>query len=226
MSNLVKESPLNGAYQKLGAECGSLGLWRMAKNFGDAAAEQEALRSGVILSDWSCLSKVSLRGAAADSLVSSQFSVTEGPAPMSSLLIQDSLILRLTQDEFLVLSDPDTDSAYRGVQELESRCSIVDATGMYACFALSGPRKGEVLERSSACDLRQNSLKPGRVLTTTIHRVRCIVFRSENFDLLIHDRSLSEFLFDALLDVGRGVGLLPTGLSVFPISLGGSSDVS
>ena len=37
-------------------------------------------------------------------------------------------------------------------------------------------------------------------------------------DLLICDRAYTEALFDAFMDVGKKVGMLPTGLSVLPIS--------
>ena len=86
------------------------------------------------------------------------------------------------------------------------------------CFALGGPRRDEVLERSTAVDLRRDRVHEGSVLQSSIHTVSCTIFRTANLDILIHPRTFSESLFDALMDVGIGVGLVPAGLAALPVS--------
>ena len=46
----------------------------------------------------------------------------------------------------------------------------------------------------------------------------CTIYRTEDLDILVHSRTFSESLFDALMDVGIGVGMIPTGLSALPVS--------
>ncbi|HIO84434.1 MAG TPA: hypothetical protein EYG61_10505 [Deltaproteobacteria bacterium] len=81
-----------------------------------------------------------------------------------------------------------------------------------------GPRRDEVLQRSTAVDLRRDKVGAGAVLQSSILTVGMTLYRTKNFDILLHPRNLSESLFDALMDVGIGVGLVPGGISTVPVS--------
>ena len=96
--------------------------------------------------------------------------------------------------------------------------TLINQTGAMGCFALGGPRRDEVLERSTAVDLRRDRVTAGSVLQSTFHTVSCTIYRTEDLDILVHSRTFSESLFDALMDVGIGVGMIPTGLSALPVS--------
>jgi hypothetical protein len=50
--------------------------------------------------------------------------------------------------------------------------------------------------------------------------VRCTLYRTAGLEILLHSRNLSESLFEALLDVGIGVGLLPAGIEAVPVRFG------
>ena len=41
--------------------------------------------------------------------------------------------------------------------------------------------------------------------------------RTTNLEVLLHERDYSQSLFEALMDVGEGVGLIPTGIEVIPV---------
>ena len=76
--------------------------------------------------------------------------------------------------------------------------------------------RAEVMERSTAMDLRFGE---GTVVQTSVHRVPVILWRTAQADVMVMTRDLTEFLFDALLDVGRAVGLRPGGLAEFEVRL-------
>ena len=44
------------------------------------------------------------------------------------------------------------------------------------------------------------------------------LYRTKNFEIIVHPRNLSESLFNSIMDVGIGVGLIPTGISTVPVS--------
>ena len=88
------------------------------------------------------------------------------------------------------------------------------------CLLLAGPRRDEVMERSSAMNLRKDLVGDYSVVETTVHVVPVILYRTPARDLLLATRDYVEFLYDALMDVGRAVGLRPGGLAALPVDLG------
>jgi len=96
--------------------------------------------------------------------------------------------------------------------------TVIDQTGSQGCLVLGGPRRDEVLQRSTAMDLRRDRVVAGSVIQSSIHTVGMTLYRTKNFDIMVHPRNLSESLYDALMDVGIGVGLVPVGISTVPVS--------
>ena len=56
------------------------------------------------------------------------------------------------------------------------------------------------------------------MIQLTIHTIHCTLYRTETLEIITHARSLSESLYDGLMDVGVGVGLVPAGLATIPVS--------
>jgi sarcosine oxidase gamma subunit len=136
---------------------------------------------------------------------------------LSTIGTQDQVALRLTPNDFQLLCQPGQEQAL--LEKLDSaKSTVTDSTGALACFALGGPRRDEVLERSTAVDLRRDKVVPGSVIQLTIHTIHCTLYRTENLEILTHSRTLSESLYDGLMDVGMGVGLVPAGLGTIPVS--------
>ena len=96
--------------------------------------------------------------------------------------------------------------------------TVTDQTGSQGCLVLGGPRRDEVLQRSTAVDLRRDKVVSGSVLQSSIHTVGMTLYRTKNFDIMVHPRNLSESLYDALMDVGIGVGMVPGGIATVPVS--------
>ena len=215
---LRKTSPLHGLHRELGATCGDIAGWWMAEHFGNPAADAEALRSGALLVDWSHVGKLSLRGRHAAAEAAKLHRDAPGLPPLRTALAPGLAVLRLTSDEFRVLTLPGQETAALAALD-EANIAAVNQTGALSCLVLAGPRRDEVLERSTAMDLRRDRAGPGTVLQTSIHSITCILWRTARREVLLVERDYAQSLFEALLDVGQGVGLRPAGLATLPVSL-------
>lgn len=220
---LLKHSPLSTLYRQFSIEPTVVAGWHMAAHFGNLKKERHHLETGAVMADWSHIGKIALScrtfAAKTTQLIKEATEAEPRPiAPLRGYVEGDRLILRLTTSDLLLLCPPGQEATL--LDKLNSsQFTITNQTGAMGCFALAGPRRDEVLERSTAMDLRRDRVQSGAVVQTTVHTIRCTLYRTDSLDILLHPRSLSESLFDALLDVGIGVGLAPTGLSVLPVQL-------
>jgi glycine cleavage system aminomethyltransferase T len=213
---LLKHSPLSGIYRQYPVSLSNYQGWQMADHFGHPAQEQRHLAQESVLADWSHLGKLSLSGQQASQDMERLWPGAGAIAPLHSLRSEAGAILRLTPNDYLLLTLPGTEQTWLS-QIDQTRVTTIDQTGAMGCFVLAGPRRDEVLERSTAMDLRRDRLLPGGVIQTTIHTIRCTLYLKEQAEMILHPRSLSESLFTALLDVGMGVGLVPAGLQTMPV---------
>jgi len=224
MAQIQKISPIAALYRKWRAKTINISDWEIASNFGHPDKEKQALLEGSVIADWSHIGKIVIRGASApneaDNILNNSSTLEVGETLNQSGLAAG----RLTDDEYITITAPGEESKYI-TNELSDTVSVVNMTGAMGCFALAGPRREEVLERSSAMNLFLDNISAGRVVQTTIHVVHCIIFRTEKVDLFIHDRGLSQSLLEALIDVGQGVGLVATGIDIVPVDFSLNSEV-
>ena len=214
---LNKNSPLSGIYRSHAAQLTEVSGWKMAENYGNKDLEQKHLEEQCVLSDWSHIGKISLSGVKASVDVEKMIKGSSKTKVLNTLIVKDAAALRLTENDFLCLTEAGMEETLLGKLK-KPQSTLINQTGAMGCFALGGPRRDEVLERSTAVDLRRDRMSQGSVLQSTIHTVSCTIFRTEDLDILVHPRSFSESLFDALMDVGIGVGLVPAGLATVPVS--------
>ncbi len=212
-----KISPLSGIYRNYPVNIIEVSGWQIAGNFGDAGKEQEYLKKGAVLVDWSHIGKISLsRGdaaAAAEKILKGSSKIE----PLSSISDSKMAILRLTKNDYMILCQPGMEKIL--LEKIDSRSTTVtDQTGSNGCLVLGGPRRDEVLERSTAVDLRRDRVVAGDVIQSSIHTINMTLYRTNNFDIIVHPRNLTESLYDALIDVGIGVGLVPAGIDTIAVS--------
>jgi heterotetrameric sarcosine oxidase gamma subunit len=215
-AELTKSGPLTAIYRQRGIPLTDLAGWRIAEHFGDPESEKRNLQTGSLLADWSHIGKISLygRGAAAEAV--KMDARAAGLDPLRALGTRDTALLRLVEDEFLILCQAGMeDSVLRRFDEKNT--VVLNETGALACFALGGKRRDEVLERSTAMDLRRDRVGIGSTVRTTVHTIPCTIFRTRDLDILVHPRDFSQSLFEGLLDVGQGVGLVPSGIASLPV---------
>ncbi len=214
---MIKTSPLSGIYRNHPVNIIEVSGWHIAGNFGDTEREHDNLKKGAVLVDWSHIGKISLslwNASAASEKVLKGSSKIE---PLNSMADSKMAVLRLTINDYLILCQS---SMEKNVLEKidPGLTTVTDQSGSNGCLVLGGPRRDEVLERSTAVDLRRDRVFSGSVIQSSIHTINMTLYRTNNFDIIVHPRNLSESLYDALIDVGIGVGLVPAGIETITVS--------
>ncbi|MDP7584089.1 MAG: hypothetical protein QGG03_12745 [SAR324 cluster bacterium] len=214
---MIKTSPLSGIYRNHPVKLTEVSGWEIAKNFGNDERELIHLSQESVLVDWSHIGKISFSGGDAAKAAEQVFSGASEIEPLKSSSNQDMAVLCLTRNDYLILCQSGMETALLGKID-HKITTVTNQTGSQGCLVLGGPRRDEVLQRSTAMDLRRDRVVAGSVIQSSVHTVGMTLYRTKNFDIMVHPRNLSESLYDALIDVGIGVGLVPCGISTVPVS--------
>ena len=214
---MIKTSPLSGIYRNHPVNIIEVSGWHIAGNFGDTEREQDNLKKGAVIVDWSHIGKISLSQGNASAAAEKVLKGSSKIEPLNSMADSKIAVLRLTINDYLILCQPNMEKNV--LEKIDSKVTTVtDQSGSNGCLVLGGPRRDEVLERSTAVDLRRDRVVAGSVIQSSIHTINMTLYRTNNFDIIVHPRNLSESLYDALIDVGIGVGLVPAGIETIPVS--------
>ena len=214
---MIKTSPLSGIYRNHPVNMIEVSGWHIAGNFGDTEREQENLKKGAVLVDWSHIGKISLSRGNASAAAEKALKGSSKIEPLNSIADSEIAVLRLTNNDYLILCNPDMEKNV--LEKIDSKVTTVtNQSGSNGCLVLGGPRRDEVLERSTAVDLRRDRGVAGAVIQSSIHTINMTLYRTNNLDIIVHPRNLTESLYDALMDVGIGVGLVPAGIETIPVS--------
>ena len=214
---MIKTSPLSGIYRNHPVNIIKVSGWHIAGNFGDTEREQDNLKKGAVLVDWSHIGKISLSLGNASAASEKVLKGSSKLEPLNSMSDSKMAVLRLTKNDYLILCQPDMEKNV--LEKIDPEfTTVTDQSGSNGCLVLGGPRRDEVLERSTAVDLRRDRVVSGSVIQSSIHTINMTLYRTNNFDIIVHPRNLSESLYDALIDVGIGVGLVPAGIETIPVS--------
>ncbi len=222
---LQKISPLESAYQQNHAHFITTEGWSIPAHCGNQEKEKAQLETGSVLVDWSHIGKITLRGNDAQTAAEQVDSAASSLKPLQSCATDDVAMLRLTQDEFMILCQPEKEAAVLASAQAADT-GVLSHGGGLGCLVLAGKRRDEVIECSSAMNLRRDIVPAGSVVQTTIHTIPCTIYRTFSMDILVHSRDFSESLFDALMDVGHGVGLIPSGIAILPVSFSSKQEDS
>ena len=214
---MIKTSPLSGIYRNHPVNIIEVSGWHIAGNFGDTEREQDNLKKGAVLVDWSHIGKISLSLGNASAATEKVLKGSSKIEPLNSMADSKMAVLRLTINDYLILCQPNMEKNV--LEKIDPKVTTVtDQSGSNGCLVLGGPRRDEVLERSTAVDLRRDRVVAGSVIQSSNHTINMTLYRTKNFDIIVHPRNLSESLYDALIDVGIGVGLVPAGIETIPVS--------
>jgi len=185
---VIKTSPLSGIYRNHPVTLTEVSGWEIAENFGNNERESKHLSQESILVDWSHIGKISLSRGDAAKAAEQVFPGASKLTPLQSASNKDMVVLRLTRNDYLILCQPGMEADL--IKKIDPKTTtVIDQTG-----------------------------SQGSVLQSSIHTVGMTLYRTKNFDIMVHPRNLSESLYDALMDVGIGVGLVPGGISTVPVS--------
>ena len=214
---MIKTSPLSGIYRNHPVNIIEVSGWHIAGNFGDIEREQDNLKKGAVIVDWSHIGKISLSRGNASAASEKVLKGSSKIEPLNSMADSKMAVLRLTINDYLILCQPNMEKNV--LEKIDPKVTTVtDQSGSNGCLVLGGPRRDEVLERSTAVDLRRDRVVAGSVIQSSVHTINMTLYRTNNFDIIVHPRNLSESLYDALIDVGIGVGLVPAGIETIPVS--------
>ena len=214
---MIKTSPLSGIYRNHPVNMIEVSVWHIAGNFGDTEREQENLKKGAVLVDWSRIGKISLSRGKAAAAAEKALKGSSKIEPLNSIADSEIAVLRLTNNDYLILCNPGMEKNV--LEKIDSKVTTVtNQSGANGCLVFGGPRRDEVLERSTAVDLRRDRVVAGSVIQSSIHTINMTLYRTNNLDIIVHPRNLTESLYDALMDVGIGVGLVPAGIETIPVS--------
>ena len=194
--------------------------WELPVAYGGAEDEVRAARDGAGLWDLSALTKWRLLGAGTAQAVEALLGV---PAPAVGRASAgraggvEVLALRLAEDHGLVLGPPGlaADAAERAVGA-HPCAHLVNATSGLAGIRLAGPTVRAILATLTALDIYSLVFPNLACAETGVAHVHAILLRRDvgglpAFEAYI-ERNYGAFVWEAVLDAGRGRGLVPCGL--------------
>jgi aminomethyltransferase len=234
----LRRTPLHDCHLELGARMVGFAGWHMPVQYAGVIEEHRAVRSAAGLFDVSHMGEVQVRGPGAEQLLqrltpNDVAQLAAGRAHYSGLLtergtyVDDLLVYRLAQDEFLVVvnaSNTAKDLAWLHEHAAAAAgppgapaspaAEIADATDAYALLALQGPRALAILEPLASPGI--GALRYYGFLRGEVAGVPAIISRTgytgeDGFELYLAPERAPE-VWRRLLAAGAPQGLEPAGL--------------
>jgi len=158
--------------------------------------------TALTLSDRSSTHKTIVK-AAADSYAAAQLGVAFG----SSRTVDDVLVCGQRPGEWMLFGTEAVNTALVERLDTTGHVSVIDHTHSRALFRLTGEYGPAVLEKVCGLDWSDPMTPDGAVTSGSVAKVTCDVVRDDQAStrsyLIACDRSLGQYLFDALLDAGH-----------------------
>ena len=227
----LKRTPLNARHRALGARMVEFGGWDMPVEYQGSgiSAEHAAVRTAAGLFDVSHMGEIELAGA--DALAAVQKiscndagTLQVGQAQYSGLMtpegtfVDDLLVYRLADSHFLLVvnaSNIPKDYAWIKQEIAEVGDAVaVNSSSRYALLALQGPRALEILQPLTGIELdsiRYYWFATGEVGNTRVTISRTGYTGEDGFEIFAGPQS-ADAIWNALLQAGGPVGLVPAGL--------------
>ncbi len=227
-------TPLRERHEALGASFTDFGGWQMPVRYTSDLAEHHAVRQAAGIFDISHMAEFTVRGpGAADyldyALAGRLSALAVGKAKYSLLLaesggiIDDVIVYRLQDDDFLIISNAGNRDAVR--EALLARTdghevAVVDVSDDYALIAVQGPNAEAIVAATAGIDeisipwaeqkyyAWASATYAGRPLLLA----RTGYTGEDGFELLVAADDAA-VLWDALLAAGEPHGLVPAGLA-------------
>ena len=225
----MKAIPLRHKHDQLGASFTDFGGWEMPVRYSSDLAEHKAVREKAGLFDISHMGEIFVEGKQACefldfALVGKASEIAIGRAKYSLIcnssagIIDDLIVYRLGQKAFLVVanaSNRDVVANELKNREMDFEVSVVDESDSWVLLAIQGPLSVEILSKLTETALAD--LKYYAISEAEISGVKCLLARTgytgeDGFEIYVPVES-SESVFDALVEVGTPLGMLPAGLA-------------
>jgi aminomethyltransferase len=237
LTNTERYSPLHAKHVDAGASFTDFAGWQMPVRYSSDLAEHHAVRTAAGLFDLSHMAEIVVLGPeAADALdyaLAGKISaVAVGQAKYSLLLgrdggiVDDLVAYRTGDDRFLIVANASNRAVV--AEQLRERCSIFDCevfdeSDDLALIAIQGPKSYEILSQVPGLDVpglealryywsTLGTFEPEAAAQHEVLVARTGYTGEDGFELYVAP-DVATVLWDALLDTGRGSGLVPAGLA-------------
>jgi len=219
----LRRSQLYRLHQRAGARFDDYGGALCVSRYGEIADEVgHARRLG--LTDLSTLPRIGFKGRGAPDWVNNHGARLPGKPNRALTQTDGSCVVRLSEHEVLVLSGLSAPGVLVGELILdadsaaEQRAYLLPRADSHCWLALTGDDATQTLAKLCGVDMRPGKFSEGSVAQTSLARVNAIVIRNDlNEDLacfyIMCDVSMTEFLWESLLDAMQEFGGQPIGLA-------------
>jgi aminomethyltransferase len=223
---MPKQTPLNAAHKKLGGRLVDFAGWEMPVQYAGVIAEHEAVRTAAGLFDVSHMGEVEFRGPgaleAANALITNDLAkASDGQAVYAGLLdergcfVDDIVAYRFSpQHIFICVNASNADKDFKWMSERAKGVKPVNRSNDFAQLAVQGPKAFGIVQRLANKPLE--GVGTYRFTQGQVAGVDCIISRTgytgeDGFELYCAPDA-AEKLWWALLEAGKGDGIVPAGL--------------
>ncbi len=223
----MKQTVLHQNHTKLHARMTDFQGWQVPLHYSTALDEYHAVRTAAGVFDVGFLGRIAIKGSDANTLLQRVFTrnidnLNAGTAVYGLLcnasgrILDNAMLLHLPGDDgFLLCTNAaNTEKILSWLTKYaDKNVEIVDRTQSLAQFALQGPKSLLVLEKLIGTPVKAMKLRGvrERKLVGTVAIVSRTGYTGEHGYELFIPSSHAEQLWDALLEAGKDIGLLPCG---------------
>lgn len=226
-SSSLKRTPLYERHRALGGKLVEFGGWEMPVQYSGLTEEHLAVRNRAGLFDVSHMGEIRVKGPRAFELVqrltcNDVGALDDGKVQYSAFLteagtfVDDLLTYRLAAEDYLLVvnaGNTPKDVEWAASHAIDG-AAVTDESTAWAQIAIQGPRAEEILQKLT--DLPLSSILYYRFRWAKVQEVESIVSRTgytgeDGFEIYLPSEHAPR-VWDALVEVGRPVGLLPAGL--------------
>jgi sarcosine oxidase, subunit alpha len=171
---MERRSALHHCHLEAHAQLKTFSGWQLPAWYTNPSRELAQVCASVGISDVSYLSKLDLRGPAA-----------EFPLP--------ARLWKLTPSHALVTSPLPIAFA--------ASSSLTDVTSIYSAILLAGPKSREVLQKLTTLNVSDGAMPEGAGRQTRLAHVNATILRGEGW-IILNTRDVAEYVWQTLLHVG------------------------
>jgi aminomethyltransferase len=225
----LRKTPLNARHRALNGRMAPFAGWDMPIEYSGIVPEHMAVRARAGIFDVSHMGQIEIAGKDALAAVqrvscndASRLSV--GQAQYSGLLtpegtfLDDLIVYRMAPNHFMLVvnaSNVDKDFAWISEQiKPAGEAAAIDSSSRYALIAVQGPASQGVLQPLTGVDLgevQRSWFAFGEVANARATMARTGYTGEDGFEIFVAP-NMAERVWQALLESGRSVDILPVGL--------------
>jgi aminomethyltransferase len=223
---MPRQTPLNAAHKKLNGRLVDFAGWEMPVQYAGVIAEHEAVRTAAGIFDVSHMGEIEFKGPGAletaNALITNDLAkATDGQAVYAGLLnqqggfVDDVVAYRFSPEHiFICVNASNADKDFAWMSEHARGVKPVNRSNDWAQLAIQGPKAFGIVQRLANKPLE--GVGTYRFTTGQVAGIECIISRTgytgeDGFELYCSPND-AEKLWWALLEAGKGDGLVPAGL--------------